>query len=102
MGQVGPILRGLLASASGNPDQPHRRMILEHRATPELLPLIAPPQWASLAPRGPLTPATVIRTKAQHPFIEHPRLQDPNASPAQLASPIAAYRVGDAASFAAR
>src|SRR6266446_3562364 len=27
MGQVGPILRGLLASASGNPDQPHRCMI---------------------------------------------------------------------------
>src|SRR5437867_4953696 len=34
LAQIGPALRGLLASPSGNPDQPHRRVILEHRATP--------------------------------------------------------------------
>src|SRR5262249_8243615 len=56
MARIGPILRGLLATPSGNPDQPHRRMILEHRATPELLGLVASPRCASLAARGPLTP----------------------------------------------
>ena len=100
MGQVGPILRGLLASASGNPDQPHRRMILEHRATPELLSLIVSPQCASLAARGPLTPDHVIRTKAQHLFIEQPALQDPDALRAQLASAIAGYRARYDAYFA--
>src|SRR3989449_2690134 len=77
MSQVGPILRGLLATPSGNADQPHRRVILEHRATPEVLALIAAPQCASLAERGPLTPDHVIRTKAQHLFIGQPALQDP-------------------------
>src|SRR3954469_24156941 len=32
MAQVGPLLRGLLATPSGNPDQPYTRVILEHRA----------------------------------------------------------------------
>jgi len=35
MARIGPLLRGLLATPSGNPDQPYRRVILEHRATPE-------------------------------------------------------------------
>src|SRR5256884_6714125 len=35
MGRIGPILRGLLATASGNPDQPHPRGTLEHTARPE-------------------------------------------------------------------
>src|SRR5437660_8401321 len=100
MGRIGPILRGLLATASGNPDQPHRRVILEHRATPELLALIASPQCAALAARGPLTPDHVIRTKVQHLFIEQPALQDPDALRSQLASAIAGYRARYDAYFA--
>src|SRR3989442_1568664 len=100
MGRIGPILRGLLATASGNPDQPHRRVILEHRATPELLALIASPRCASLAARGPLTPDHVIRTKGQHLFIEKPALQDPDALRSQLASAIAGYRTRYDAYFA--
>jgi rhamnulose-1-phosphate aldolase/alcohol dehydrogenase len=100
MAGIGPILRGLLATASGNPDQPHRRVILEHRVTPELLSSIASPRCSSLAARGPLTPDHVIRTKIQHLFIEQPALQDPVALRAQLASAIAAYRARYDAYFA--
>jgi len=53
MSKIAPVLRGLLATPSGNPDQPHRRVILEHRATPDVLALVAAPQCASLAARGP-------------------------------------------------
>ena len=79
MSQIAPVLRGLLAAPSGNPDQPHRRVILEHRATPEVLALVAAPQCASLAARGPLTPDHVIRTKAHHLFIDQPALEDSEA-----------------------
>ncbi len=100
MAQIGPVVRGLLATASGNADQPHRRVILEHRATPEILGLIAAPQCASLAERGPLTPDHVIRTKARHLFIGQPALQDPEALRSQLAAAIAGYRTRYDAYFA--
>src|ERR671934_1279637 len=63
MAKIGPVLRGVLATPAPGSDQPSRRVILEHRATPELLALIAAPECASLAARGPLTPDHVIRTK---------------------------------------
>jgi rhamnulose-1-phosphate aldolase/alcohol dehydrogenase len=100
MAQLGPILRGLLATASGNPDQPHRRVILEHRATPELLALVAAPECAALAARGPLTPDHVIRTKAHHLFIERPALDDLEALRSQLAEAIAGFRTRYDAYFA--
>ena len=34
---VGPILRGLLSEATGDADHPWRRMILEYRASDEIL-----------------------------------------------------------------
>ena len=92
MSQIAPVLRGLLATPSGNPDQPHRRVILEHRATPEVLALVAAPQCASLAARGPLTPDHVIRTKAHHLFIDQAVLQGAEALRPQLAAAIAGYR----------
>ncbi len=100
MARIGPILRGLLSPPSGSPDQPHRRVILEHRATPELLALVAAPQCASLAARGPLTPDHVIRTKAQHLFVADPALHDADALRSQLATAIDGYRARYDAYFA--
>src|SRR5438045_5283612 len=90
--QIRPVLRGLLASPSGNPDQPHRRVILEHRATPEILELLQAPQCASLATRGPLTPDHVIRTKAHHLFIAQPALENSDALRRQLTDSIGSCR----------
>jgi rhamnulose-1-phosphate aldolase/alcohol dehydrogenase len=100
MAQMGPVLRGLLASASGNPDQPFRRVILEQRATQEILGLLDSPQCASLASRGPLTPDHVIRTKAHHLYLAQPALHDLDALRAQLAGAIAAFRTQYDAYFA--
>ena len=99
MAQVGPLLRGLLATRGTDPDQP-RRVILEHRATDELLALIAAPECASLAARGPLTPDHVIRTKPKPLFVAEPPLHDPEALRAQLGKAIDAYRAAYDAYFA--
>ncbi|HKC59182.1 MAG TPA: bifunctional aldolase/short-chain dehydrogenase [Myxococcales bacterium] len=99
MARIGPVLRGLLAARGENPEQT-RRVILEHRATDELLALIAAPECASLASRGPLTPDHVIRTKSKPLFIADPALDDPEALRAQLAKAIAGYRAGYDAYFA--
>ena len=92
MARAGPILRGLLATPSNDADQPWRRVILEHRASPEILGLLEAPGCASLASRGPLTPDHVIRTKAQHLFIAQPALQDMDALRDQLAVAIDGFR----------
>ncbi|MFL5378327.1 MAG: bifunctional aldolase/short-chain dehydrogenase [Myxococcales bacterium] len=97
--RVGPILRGLLASPGPAPDQ-FRRVVLEHRATEETLALVAAPECALLASRGPLTPDHVIRTKPKPLYLKEPALDDPQALRGQLAKAIDAYRAAYDAYFA--
>lgn len=86
---VAPVLRGLLARASGDPDRPHRRVILEHRVSAEILEWLAAPECAGLAARGPLTPDHVIRTKPKPLFVADPTGPDGTG---RLAAAIDAYR----------
>src|SRR5205085_569685 len=67
-------------------------VLLEHRATPEILGLLEAPECASLASRGPLTPDHVIRTKSQHLFVAQPALHDADAFRTQLAAAIDGFR----------
>lgn len=73
--EAAPILRGLLAEPSGNDDVPYRRLLLDWRATDEVLAFVNSAEAATLAASGPLTPDHVIRTK---PFALH--LADPTWS----------------------
>src|SRR5206468_675352 len=66
----------------------------------EALALVASPQCAALASRGPLTPDHVIRTKAQHLYVAQPALDDPEALRQQLSTAIAGYRTRYDAYFA--
>jgi len=52
MSQIGPSVRGLLATPSGNPELAPPPVILSTAPTPEVL-ACAAPQCASLAARGP-------------------------------------------------
>ncbi|HEY8515750.1 MAG TPA: bifunctional aldolase/short-chain dehydrogenase [Candidatus Binatia bacterium] len=99
---VAPVLRGALAAATGNDDQPWRRMILEHRATPELLRLLDDPRCAELARRGPLTPDHVIRTKATHLHLADLPLDDPEQLRARIDAAVRAFRERYDAYFAAQ
>jgi len=100
MAKIGPVIRAVLASPAPGSEEPGRRVILEHRATPELLALIAAPECASLAARGPLTPDHVIRTKPKPLYIADPKLNDLEAFRSQLRAAVDAYRAGYDAYFA--
>jgi NAD(P)-dependent dehydrogenase (short-subunit alcohol dehydrogenase family) len=100
--QIAPVLRGRLASASGNPDVPWKRMILEHRATPEILSLLDEPHCATLAARGPLTPDHVIRTKAHPLYLANLELDDAEKLRAAVDREIDGFRARYDAYFAAQ
>ncbi|MCA8912922.1 MAG: bifunctional aldolase/short-chain dehydrogenase [Planctomycetes bacterium] len=87
--QVAPALRGLLAEATGDPDSPYKRLVLEWRATPEILNFVNSAEFEKLALTGPLTPDHVIRTKALPLVISEPDFGDIGD---QLSEGITAYR----------
>lgn len=87
--QVAPTLRGLLAEATGEPDAPYKRMILEWRHTPEIMDFVNAAEFSTLALTGPLTPDHVIRTKALPMIIAEP---DFGNIEEQLAEAVTEYR----------
>jgi rhamnulose-1-phosphate aldolase/alcohol dehydrogenase len=101
--RLGPALRGALAEASGNPDRPWRRLVLEHRTSEALLADLARPDAAALAAAGPLTPDHVIRTKGPALFVgETLALDDDAKLRAQLDAAVSAYRARYDAYFTAQ
>ncbi len=87
--QVAPVLRGLLAEATGEPDAPYRRMVLEWRATDEILDFVNAAEFTKLALTGPLTPDHVIRTKALPMVIAEPDFENIEE---QLSEAVTSYR----------
>ncbi|MFM8412916.1 MAG: SDR family NAD(P)-dependent oxidoreductase, partial [Alphaproteobacteria bacterium] len=90
--RIAPVLRGLLARPTGDLDRPWRRVVLEHRATPEVLAFLAEPGCESLSRRGPLTPDHVIRTKAEPLFVRVDAGAPAGDARAALASAIEDFR----------
>jgi len=99
---IAPVLRGRLASERGNPDIPWKRMLLEHRATPEILALLADPKCGTLAGRGPLTPDHVIRTKAHALYLPALAFDDLDKLRLQVDGEIRDFRQRYDAYFAAQ
>lgn len=90
--RVAPLLRGMLAEATGDADQPRRRMVLEWRATDEILDYVNAREFAGLALTGPLTPDHVIRTKALPCIVAEPAWNDDRELEEQLAAAVTTYR----------
>jgi rhamnulose-1-phosphate aldolase/alcohol dehydrogenase len=90
--RVAPVLRGLLAEATGDPDAPFRRMVMDWRATDEILRFVNSADFGTLAYTGPLTPDHVIRTKAMPLVIHEPEYDNPEALEEQLSHAVTAYR----------
>jgi rhamnulose-1-phosphate aldolase/alcohol dehydrogenase len=67
--RAAPILRGLVAEATGDADEPWRRVVVEHRASEEVLAFTESDRASVLAQAGPLTPDHVIRTKARAMYL---------------------------------
>ena len=90
--EVAPVVRGALAVASGDPDRPWRRVVLEHRSSDEILHFAAAEQGPELAAAAPITPDHVIRTKGPYLFVERPPYGSLEAFRAKLREEIESYR----------
>jgi len=98
--RLAPVLRGALAEATGDPDRPWRRMILEHRVSEETLDILDGPDAARIADANPLTPDHVIRTKG--PALLLPDglpLDDAKALRERVDAAVASYRAAYDAYF---
>ncbi len=90
--EVAHLVRGALAEETGDPDQPYRRWILEHRSSDEIMHLAASKLGSYLATAPPITPDHVIRTKGPYLLVQRPPYGDLAALAEQLRSEVAGYR----------
>lgn len=74
--RVAPILRGLLAQPSGNPDQPWDRVVLLPLLSRETLDLVDSREGRSLAVTPPLTADHLIRIRNLPLWIDRPESDD--------------------------
>ncbi len=99
--RLGPLLRAALSDASGDPDRPWRRVVLEHRYEPDVLEILRRPDAGATAATGPLTPDHVIRTKPTPLFLGDLPWSDDAALRARVTSAVRAFRDGYDAYFQA-
>jgi rhamnose utilization protein RhaD (predicted bifunctional aldolase and dehydrogenase)/NAD(P)-dependent dehydrogenase (short-subunit alcohol dehydrogenase family) len=89
--RVAPVLRGLLAAPTGDPDQPFQRQIVVPLVEPEVLALVEGTGARELLCSGPLTSDHLIRTKALPAWVEAPAWEDEPRLRKQLADAIDEY-----------
>lgn len=75
--EIGPLLRGLLAEKTDDPDHPFRRFILVPLITAGVIDFLNHPNAQKLAASAPLTPDHLVRTKSTPLFIADPKYDDP-------------------------
>ncbi len=76
LARVAPILRGLLAEPTDDPDRPHRRVILKPLITREVLDFVDSDRGSKIALTPPLTSDHLIRTKALPLWVNAPAYAD--------------------------
>ena len=89
--ELAPLLRGRLAGASGDPDRPFRRMIVEWKGGEEILDWVNGAALDALARTPPLTPDHVIRTKGLPLVVSPPSTSTPEAWAAKIETALADY-----------
>src|SRR5262249_49027871 len=88
---VAPVLRGALAEPTGDPDRPHRRVIVLPLVTPEVLAFVDGEGGRAAARTPPLTSDHLIRTKAFPLWIDSPSYQDQAALAEQIRTGVRRY-----------
>jgi len=89
--RVAPVLRGLLAQPTGDPDRPFLRVILQPLLTREVLDFVDSDRGREVALTPPLTTDHLIRTKALPLWIDEPDYADSAHLREQLAGAIRKY-----------
>jgi len=91
---LAPILRGLLARPSGDPDRPHRRVILGSLVDREVLDLLSREEGKEVARGRPLTSDHVVRIGPAPWLAGDGKSKDPREVRASLRDGIESYRSG--------
>jgi rhamnose utilization protein RhaD (predicted bifunctional aldolase and dehydrogenase)/NAD(P)-dependent dehydrogenase (short-subunit alcohol dehydrogenase family) len=89
--RVAPVLRGLLASPTGDPDRPFRRVVLQSLVTPAALEFVDAEGARALALTAPLTSDHLIRTKAWPAWVDAPDYADAARLRDQLSQAVADF-----------
>jgi len=89
--KVAPILRGLLAEKSDDPNRPLRRLILQPLITRQALDFVDSDRGRELALTPPLTSDHLIRTKAFPLWVDSPAYDDPARLREQLSKAVEDY-----------
>ena len=74
--EIAPMVRGLLANSTGNPDRPWDRVILQPLINENILGLVDSNQGCAFASTPPLTADHLIRTKPFYLWIGNPHFDD--------------------------
>jgi rhamnose utilization protein RhaD (predicted bifunctional aldolase and dehydrogenase)/NAD(P)-dependent dehydrogenase (short-subunit alcohol dehydrogenase family) len=76
LASVAPVVRGLLAQPSGNPDRPYRRMVLQTLVNQDVLDFLGSDRGKELALTPTLTSDHLVRTKPWPLWIDEPDYGD--------------------------
>jgi rhamnose utilization protein RhaD (predicted bifunctional aldolase and dehydrogenase)/NAD(P)-dependent dehydrogenase (short-subunit alcohol dehydrogenase family) len=88
---VAPLVRGLLAQSSGDPDRPYRRMILQPLVSQEILAFLSSDRGKELALTPTLTSDHLVRTKALPLWVDDPDYSDSAKLRGQISEAMVAY-----------
>lgn len=89
--EMAPLVRGLLALPTSDPNQPHARAILQPLITRQVLDFVDSDRGKEFALAPPLTGDHLIRTKALPLWIDHPEYGDAAKFREQIGSAIRDY-----------
>jgi rhamnose utilization protein RhaD (predicted bifunctional aldolase and dehydrogenase)/NAD(P)-dependent dehydrogenase (short-subunit alcohol dehydrogenase family) len=88
---VAPLLRGMLATRTDDPDRPYRRLVLRPLITNDVLHLVGAEKGETIAVTPPLTADHLIRTKPFPLWMNRLAYEDEKTLRNQLADAIHAY-----------
>ncbi|HTS70422.1 MAG TPA: bifunctional aldolase/short-chain dehydrogenase [Terriglobia bacterium] len=89
---VAPVVRGLLAQPSGDPDRPWRRMILQPLVSQAILDFLGSDRGKELALTPTLTSDHLVRTKPLPLWVDKPDFENLPKFKEQLGAAIEAYK----------
>ena len=88
---VAPVVRGLLATPTADPDRPWARAVLQPLINREVLNFVDSDRGRDIALTPPLTADHLIRTKPFYLWIEDPHFDDPGELRRQFSEAIRKY-----------
>jgi rhamnose utilization protein RhaD (predicted bifunctional aldolase and dehydrogenase)/NAD(P)-dependent dehydrogenase (short-subunit alcohol dehydrogenase family) len=88
---IAPLLRGILSPPSGDPDRPHRNVILRPVISSGILDFLKNPRGRALSLTPPLTTDFLIRTKALPVWLDCPDFSNPDVFKERMDAAVSAY-----------